>query len=171
MSGMNSFEYCQRIEEQGYELVKPYLGQNFDEYVYVNTVERNELVSAFQQNFGDLIVKKNKALFFIDLKTETEDKYGNLFLETWSNKKRRTPGWFPPEVGVKADFVYYIFLKQRTLYILDLPKLRKWAFEDGNIEDYPEKMQNKYDQLNDTWGRCVKIKDLINAELCLAVKL
>lgn len=49
--------------------------------------------------------------------------------------------------------------------------MRKWVFEDGNIENYPEKMQNKYDQLNDILGRCVRIKDLINAGLCLAVKL
>ena len=118
-----------------------------------------------------MIVKKGKSIYFIDLKTENEDKYGNLFLETWSNKKRNTPGWFPPDVGVKADFVYYIFLKQKILYILDLPKLRKWAFEEGNIRRYPEKMQNKYDQLNDTWGRCVKIVDLINEGLCVVVKL
>lgn len=168
---MNSFEKCQKIEELGYELIKPYLRQNFSEYVYVNTVERNELILAFQQNFGDLIVKKGKAIFFIDIKTENEDKYGNFFLETWSNKKRNTPGWFPLEAGVKADFVYYVFLKQKLLYILDLPKLRKWAFEEHNIERYPEKMQNKYDQLNDTWGRCVKIKDLIDAGQCILVNL
>ena len=168
---MNSFIACQKIENMGYELVKPYLRIQFDEYVYVNTEERNELILAFQQNFGDLIVKKDKAIYFIDIKTENEDKYGNLFLETWSNKKRNTPGWFVPDVGVKADFVYYIFLKQKILYILDLPKLRKWAFNDKNIERYPEKMQNKYDQLNDTWGRCVKINDLINELQCPVIKL
>ena len=168
---MNSFTECQKIETMGYELIIPYLKLNFDEYVYVNTEERNELMLAFQQNFGDLIAKKNKALYFIDLKTESEDKYGNLFLETWSNKKRKTPGWFVPDVGVKADFVYYIFLKQKTLYILDLPKLRRWAFEDRNIERYPEKMQMKYNQLNDTWGRCVKIADLIKEKLCQPIKL
>ena len=168
---MNSYEKCQQIEAQGYELIKPYLQQNFDECVYVNTVARNELVLAFQQNFGDLIVKKGKSIYFIDLKTENEDKYGNFFLETWSNKKRNTPGWFPPEGGVKADFVYYIFLRQKLLYILDLPKLRKWAFEKGNIQRYPEKMQNKYDQLNDTWGRCVRIADLIDEGLCVVVNL
>jgi hypothetical protein len=168
---MNSFIACQKIENMGYELVKPYLRTQFDEFVYVNTEERNELVLAFQQNFGDLIVKKGKAIYFIDIKTENEDKYGNLFLETWSNKKRNTPGWFVPDVGVKADFVYYIFLKQKILYVLDLPKLRKWAFNDKNLERYPEKMQNKYDQLNDTWGRCVKINDLIKELPCPVVKL
>lgn len=168
---MNSYKYCQKVEEMGYELVKPYLRENFDEWVYVNTIERNELILAFQQNFGDLIVKKDKSIYFIDLKTENEDKYGNLFLETWSNKKRNTAGWFSPELGVKADFVYYIFLQQKILYILDLPKLRKWAFEEGNIQRYPEKMQNKFDQLNDTWGRCVRIVDLINEGLCVVVNL
>lgn len=168
---MNSFIECQKIEVKGYELVKPYLQKHFDEFVYVNTEERNELILAFQQNFGDLIVKKDKAIYFIDIKTENEDKYGNLFLETWSNKKRNTPGWVVPEVGVKADFVYYIFLKQRILYILDLPKLRKWGFSDKNMERYPEKMQNKYDQLNDTWGRCVKINDLIRELQCPVIQL
>jgi hypothetical protein len=168
---MNSFQACQKTENQGYELVKPYLNKNFDEYVYVNTTERNDLVLAFQQNFGDLIVKKNGMIYFIDIKTEGEDKYGNLFLETWSNKKRNTPGWFVSDVGVKADFIYYIFLQQRILYILDLPKLRKWAFDDKNIERYPEKMQNKYDQFNDTWGKCVKIIDVIKDLQCPIVRL
>jgi hypothetical protein len=168
---MNSFQECQKIENQGYELIKPYLNNNFDECVYVNTSERNELVLAFQQNFGDLIVKKNGTIYFIDIKTENEDKYGNFFLETWSNKKRNTPGWFVPEIGVKADFVYYIFLGSKILYILDLPKLRKWAFEDNNIERYPEKMQKKYDQLNDTWGRCVKISDIVKDLQCPGIRL
>ncbi len=168
---MNSFKECQKIEILGYELIKPYLKTQFDEFVYVNTEERNELVLTFQQNFGDLIAKKGKALYFIDIKTENEDKYGNFFLETWSNKKRNTPGWFIPDRGVKADFVYYIFLKQKTLYVLDLPKVRKWAFDGKNIERYPEKMQNKYDQLNDTWGRCVKINDLIRDLQCPVIKL
>src|SRR5690242_11102304 len=105
---MSSFTECQKIESMGYDLIKPFLQKNFDEYVYVNTEERNELILAFQQNFGDLIVKKDKAIFFIDIKTEIEDKYGNLFLETWSNKKRNTPGWVVLDTGVKADFVYYI---------------------------------------------------------------
>jgi hypothetical protein len=154
-------------------MVKPYLREHFDEFVYVNTEERSELMLAFQQNFGDLIVKQGKKLYFIDIKTENEDKYGNLFLETWSNKKRQTAGWFVPaeQGGVKADFVYYIFLKQRTLYILDLPKVREWAFARKSLERYPEKMQNKYDQLNDTWGRCVKISDLMKEKQCIMVEL
>ena len=170
---MNSFVECQKIEARGYEMLKPYLREHFDEFVYVNTEERSELMQAFQRNFGDLIVKRGKGLYFIDIKTENEDKYGNLFLETWSNKKRDTPGWFmpPEEGGVKADFLYYVFLKQRDLYILDLPKVRVWAFTNKNIERYPEKMQNKYDQLNDTWGRCVKIVDLLRDNLCEKVGL
>jgi hypothetical protein len=170
---MNSFIECQKIEVRGYEMLKPYLQRTFDEYVYVNTEERSELMLAFQQNFGDLIAKKGKGLYFIDIKTENEDRYGNLFLETWSNKKRGTPGWFMPaeEGGVKADFVYYVFLKQRTLYILELGRLRNWAFKGKNLDHYPEKMQNKYDQLNDTWGRCVKIEDLLKEKLCVKVGL
>jgi hypothetical protein len=36
-------------------------------------------------------------------------------------------------------------------------RLRTWAFHDGRIYLYPERMQSKYDQMNDTWGRCVPI--------------
>lgn len=168
---MNVFDKCQKIEYQGYLLLQPYLKANFDEYVYVNTEERNELVLAFQQNFGDLIAKRNNRIYFIDIKTEIDNKYGNLFLETWSNKQRNTPGWFMPDRGVKADFVYYLFLEQRKLYILDLPKTREWAFDHNHINEYSEKRQKKYDQLNDTWGRCVPIRDLLNETPCFVVDL
>jgi len=157
-----SYYDCLQIEDQGYELIRPYLKKNFDEFVYVQGKRRADFLKAFQINYGDLIAKKNNELVFIDLKTETQNKYGNFFLETWSNKARGKPGWFMPEGGVRADYLYYIFLDQKnSFYIIDLPKARTWAFADNRLHNYPEKRQNKYDQLNDTWGRCVKINDAI----------
>ena len=158
---MNAFDHCQTIEAEGYRLLRPYLEKTFDEFVYVQGARRAEFLYRFQTNYGDLIVKKDNTLVFIDVKTEKKDIYGNFFFETWSNKSRNTPGWFMEEGGVKADYIFYVFLEPPVLYIIDLPKARTWAFSANRLCAYPERRQAKYDQLNDTWGRCVRIGDVV----------
>lgn len=168
---MGSYADCLHTEEAGYRLIKPYLEKTFDEYVFVNSKRRSTLLKLFQTNFGDLIVRKGDDLYFIDLKTERENKYHNFFLETWSNKSRNKAGWFVPEVGINADFIFYVFLNEKCFYIIDLAKARKWAYADNQLERYPERKQSKHNQLNDTWGRCVKIKDLTAALKCKRIQL
>lgn len=73
-----------------------------------------------------------------------------------------TPGWV---MTCKAKYLFYYFLKSDELYVVLFQALKHWAFEQGNIQLYPEKLQNKHKQENDTWGWCVPITDLRNAKL------
>ena len=158
---MQSYEKCLTVEQEGYELITPYLDDYFDEYLTLKADNKSSFLKVFQKNYGDIVAKKDNLLVFIDIKVEKTNKYGNFFFETWSNKSRNTPGWFP-KGGVKADLIYYIFLnKPEAFYVINLDLAREWSVK--NIENYPEKPQQKYEQLNDSWGRCVKIEDCIIA--------
>ncbi len=156
-----TFQTCLAIEVEGYQLIRPYLDRHCEEYVYINTSKRKDLYNLIQKNAGDLIFKVNGEIYFADLKTEQSNRYGNFFLETWSNKSRNTPGWLDPKVGIQSDYLFYIFLEQKMMYSFNFPELRRWAYEQNNLKRFPEKCQKKYDQLNDTWGVCVPIEKLV----------
>jgi len=96
---------------------------------------------------GDLVVVG------IEVKTDVTDYY-NFFLEVWSNRSRETVGWMHT---MKCDYLWYYFKNRGTMYSIDLPRLQKWAFEEGNIRKYELKAAIVPKQLNDPWGHCVPI--------------
>ena len=69
----------------------------------------------------------------IEIKVDTYTT-GNFFFETQSNKERGTPGCF---MYTKADWIYYYFIKTKTLYKLPMPETRMW-FEQ-NINKFAER--------------------------------
>ena len=100
----------------------------------------------------------------MELKVEAANKHGNFFLETWSNREWFTLGWM---YKLQADVLLYYFLQERELYSIKVPALKEWAFGVGDgqgaIYKYLERKQSKYNQRNDTWGRCVPIAELQKA--------
>jgi hypothetical protein len=117
-----------------------------------------------QKYAGDLLIPTPSGAEFIELKAEAEDKHGNLFLETWSNRSCFTPGWM---ITSKADWLWYYFVKERKLIHMKLTELKQWAFggneDQGAIYFFEERKQNKYNQRNDTWGRIVPYSHLATA--------
>jgi hypothetical protein len=122
-----------------------------------------------QEVIGDVIMNSDAETFWaIEIKTEQENRHHNFFLETWSNKnlddkrshaeRGSNPGWL---LKLRADVLFYYFLASDDLFIIDLFKLKRWAFgcneHQGKIWEYDEKLQGKSRQMNDTWGRCVPI--------------
>jgi hypothetical protein len=178
---MNAFDkLCRPIELQGMAILEPFLRQRADGALVV--LDKGPLARALQESTGDAIVQMpNRTAYAVEIKIETENKYGNAFLETWSNKNLRNrdnharlgsnPGWM---FKLKADLLFYYFLKNDELFVFDFFKLKRWAFggaegnERGRIYDFPEKTQSKYTQLNDTWGRCVPF-DVLRKEVGYAV--
>lgn len=117
------------------------------------------------QQFGDMVVQwdghKEKPIKYIELKIE--NKYtGNLFVETWSNKARKTPGWI---INTKAEHLFYYFISNDTLISLDMMELKDFIYQVDssgkvNAYKYREVKQGKCQQMNDTWGLLVPIDDL-----------
>jgi hypothetical protein len=57
-----------------------------------------------------------------------------------------------------------IFLDVDTVLFLPLFRLQQWAFGVGDcsarVFDFPERMQRRYAQRNDSWGRIVPVEVL-----------
>lgn len=151
---MNAFDKGRDVERIAREEILPWLLLKCD------TVEATDSSEFLQKICGDFIVTQMTAKYGIELKAEARFT-GNAYLETWSNRERMTPGWL---MTSRARYLFYYFNDTKSLYIIELESLQRWAFGagtgDGRIYKYPEKPQGKYDQLNDTWGRVVGFEEL-----------
>jgi hypothetical protein len=166
--GVNAFYDALKVEEKGMRYLFPFLKSYAHEGQIVR-IAKGDLAEKLQQEIGDVLLnsKKDQSLLAFELKIEERNPHGNLFLETWSNKSRQKPGWMCNEL--MATWLGYFFIKEQDFYIIRLSELRQWAFQRASklgrgcrIEDFEEKEQNKRQQLNDTWGRCVPITILKN---------
>src|SRR5262245_61103406 len=133
---MNAFAKAQEVERMAMTELMPWLTHKFSS---VETCDSLFL----QKTIGDFIVTQEMRKRGVELKAEAEYT-GNLFLEYFSNKPRRTPGWL---WTCQADWLFYFFNDVKTLYVFDFPALWQWAFgadgKPGAIYKYPEKPQTK----------------------------
>jgi hypothetical protein len=155
---MNAFTSANKVEAEGQRILIPWLRTRYD-HVVLNTGGRLHMEL---QRLCDCFANKDGQVVAIEIKVEEEDKHGNLFLESWSNKSQYNPGWF---VKSDADLLIYYFLESDDAYVLNLPKLKAWGFttEHGRwlVSHFPERVQDKRQQRNDTWGWCVPIQKCI----------
>jgi hypothetical protein len=140
------------IEKRAEAELLPFMQKAWPGCTYYPT-RHHRLIQLF---CGDVLVSLPKEAKYIELKAEESDRHGNLFIETWSNKARKTRGWF---WKCQADWLWYYFLEQHELYVFEMDALRTWLTPQLQ-EKYPEKAQRKRDQLNDTWGLCIPIEDM-----------
>jgi len=155
----NTFDTACCVEDQALSDLLPFLEQKSFSGRFVLT-SKGRLSKFLQKEVGDVVLNTSlKEVVSIEIKSEQENKYGNVFLETWSNRHRFTLGWM---YTLNADFLFYYFVNDKQLLICNFQSLKKWAFIESKIYKYNEKLQSKYIQLNDTWGRCVPIKTLKN---------
>jgi hypothetical protein len=67
---------------------------------------------------------------FIEEKFRDAD-YWDFFLETWSDKQRKKPGWMQQDL--LADFVAYVFIPSRKMYLLPYLDLRRAWLTHGRL--------------------------------------
>ena len=173
---MSSFDECCDVERRAYEILTPWIEVHLAKGGLVFT-NKGRLSEFLQRSVGDLLYnsRKDGSVRSIEIKAEEQDKYGNAFLETYSNASRFTPGWMHT---LNADLLGYFFLDTRKFYLFDYQRLRHWAFRFpgrrgpnhlGRLWDFPEREQGKRVQLNDTWGRCVPLSVLCQEVACKVV--
>ncbi len=154
---MNSFDKCRGTEQRSLEILRPFISQRAFNGQFVVT-NKGPLAPELQKSAGDVLYNTDaETVYAAEIKAEEENKYGNFFFEVWSNRSRFTPGWM---FTLRTDLLLYHFLADDLLYVIPFERLRKWAFHDLRIYSHPERQQNKHQQLNDTWGRCVPIATL-----------
>jgi hypothetical protein len=164
MSHASSFATCRKLEA----LSRHHLRQHLLPFLafegrYVH-VDKGEMAREFQLKHGDYVFNSDDdTAWRVEHKCEESNKYGNFFIETFSNKQRGNPGWFWKN---EADFLLYHFIREGEVYLMRLPALRGWLYSHETpgvprIHRYREKAQGKHEQLNDTWGYCVRIADVV----------
>lgn len=175
----NGYDSSRLVEARSLALLGPFLRDLDGRYVLT---DKGRLSKALQERFGDLLFNdRSGRLWGVECKAEQEYT-GNLFLETWSNRnlddpqshadRGSNPGWL---MKTSADLLFYHFLDRDALFVMNLLDLKRWAFRVpskhkseracrirveqlfGRIWDFPLRPQKKYDQKNDTWGRCVPL--------------
>lgn len=161
---MNAFDNASDVEARGLQILRPWLERNTAGR-YVLTAKG--AMSRFMQLYmGDVIANDRAGkVWTLEIKVEDEASE-NFFIETWSNRNledRRShiehgsnQGWL---YHSRADALLYYFIGSDDLYLINLFKLKQWAFgsgkNDGAIYRYPEVRQKKRSQANDTWGRLI----------------
>lgn len=163
----NSFYANQEVERESMRILWPFLEAKSADGRFVLT-EKGRLGRELQRAYGDVFMQTGAgAICAVECKAERENRHGNLFLESWSNRHRFTVGWL---YTLNADVLLYHFLASDELYCVPFSALRKWCFHhtDGRPRlfsgQWRERMQSRHEQLNDTWGWCVPI-DVLRAEV------
>ena len=158
--GLDSYSSANKIEQEGLEVIIPYLKTKATDGQFVTT-SKGRLSKFLQQSVGDFLFNSNNKVYSIELKVEKEKKYGNFFLEVWSNMdfERRNVGWM---YKVDCDYIWYYFIDCDELYSINYKELWIWFFKEGNSNRFKERVQSKYSQLNTTTGRCVPISVIVD---------
>lgn len=160
---MTRYQDSLGVERRGWESVRSWLSGSFcDEGRYVLT-DKGRLAPEIQQKYGDIVTQRRGQMVWVEMKTE-ERYTGNFFIEDWSNWSRGNPGWFHK---LDTDLLFYQFLDNQSLYLVDFRSLRQWLMSGnptGNrFSKYRMVKQSKCDQLNDTWGRLVPVIDVMES--------
>lgn len=155
---MNAFDTARGVEQRSMAILRPWIQTRAFNGQFVVTT-KGPLARELQLTVGDALYNSDaETVYSLEIKAEETNQHGNFFLETWSNLSRWTPGWM---LTVQSDLLLYHFIGPDELYIVPLKKLKHWAFTERNIYRFPERRQGKYTQLNDTWGRCVPIDEVM----------
>lgn len=171
---MNGFDLTRYIEQKGMAALVPLL-ESYADGGHFTLINKGPLVPMLQATIGDVLMNRNGGCYSLEAKIEECDLYDNFFLETWSNKKfePRKLGWM---LTLQADIFWYYFLESDELYSLSFRRLWEWAFLKpqakvdegrGRIYDFPERLQTKTRQPNETWGRCVPISVIAQEVGCV----
>lgn len=170
---MNAFVEARKVEAAAMAVLLPFLEEHAERGLVLTS--KGRLAKHLQLIAGDVLYNDTAdRMWAVEIKAEEANLYGNLFLETWSNRNLESPashaergsnqGWLH---HCRADVLFYYFLDSDDLYVMQMFKLKQWAFgagsTPGRIYEYPEKKQDKRAQRNDTWGRCVPIPALRRA--------
>lgn len=129
------------------------------------TTEKGRLSRELQVKYGDVFLNSSASGEFVSVELKAERVHtGNLFIETWSNRRTRRRGRLD---HLDADLLFYFFLDSEMLYCIDLPGLQDWAFGKdpglGHLQDFREVRQGCRVQHNDTWGRLVPVAVVLRA--------
>ncbi len=130
-------------------------------------VENVEGDPAYQQKDIDLLWTTFLRDYTLEIKADRWHTTGNFFFETVSNKEKGAPGCF---LYTEADFLFYYFIEPRKLYILPMPRTRRWFL--ANLERFKEQETTTPvgSEHYTTVGRLTPIETVLNEVAGIKVK-
>lgn len=109
-----SFKRDEKIEMAGYnEVIKPFLISQGITSVFLH-YSNNKLIQELQKRDIDIIIEVNNETRFISLKV-VQGLYDNIFCETVSNDKTKSPGWLTYS---DAEEMYYLMREGNEFRLL-----------------------------------------------------
>lgn len=151
----DAFGRCKETEQRALDLILPMLSASYREVIHL--ARGDQTAMEFQWRGIDLLLIKEPAgpatreTVAVELKAE-ERTTGNLFLETWSNRRTGREGWIRTS---RAVGLIYCFLDTESIYVAHMGRLQEWA--TTQLHCYPERVQQKHSQSNETVGHIVPI--------------
>jgi hypothetical protein len=158
---MNEFLRASEVELEALFDLLPFIAKRSERGEVVLTAPFKYV----QKAIGDALARRNGHTYSIEIKAERRFT-GNVFLETFSNKPVND-GWM---YTTCATEIWFYFLANRSLNMVNTAELREWAFgkpgtrEQGRLAAFEEVPQQQYDQRNYTHGRIVPIR-ILQAEV------
>lgn len=142
---MAAYHQCLGIEAQGLQVLQPYLEAVSFQGRYVVVGENLEA----QTKGWDIFLQAGPdRSLTMDMKV-VKKTYPCLFLENYSNRNQGKLGWMHEG---QMDLLGYLMLDSGELSVMDFPALQAWANNNILENGYPHVQQQKYTQLNDSWG-------------------
>jgi hypothetical protein len=155
---MNAFHQACKVEHESRRILEPLIELVAHDGRWVWN-GKGRLAKELQASIGDITLNTDaETVWAIELKAE-RDSSRNFFLEAWSNRSTFNPGWMWKS---NADILLYHFLISDEIYCIDFVKLKRWFHDCPHRErppwtQWPQALQGRYQQRNDTWGILVPI--------------
>ena len=103
----------------------------------------------FYKQFGDSL-QFDKVFFNV----EESNKYGNVFIVFWDDKKQNKLGW---ACTTTKKAVCYVFEKEKQLIVIKMDALRALMFDNT----FEKKQQKKNKDGKETYGYIIPINTLV----------
>ena len=146
-----SFKESLRTEELGEEVMLPILRQMSDHGTVKQITDKDG-----QRYSGDWISCIDGEQKTHEFKT-VNGYYDAFFIEFYSNRQRGKFSWL---VDLGCDYLWYLYLANKALFIIDMPRLQWWLLTRRGALLYDLIKQEACEQMNDTWGMKVPHADV-----------
>lgn len=113
----------------------------------------------------DMLARKDDKELKIEVKwDQMVSRYGNIFLETFSNLEKGESGWF---IYSQADILWYGDSVNKLFYLYKLEDLRQYLDTREPLYIKKHTKQCHKDKNKTSEGLCIPVNEL--AHLCIAV--
>lgn len=154
----SSFRNSKKLGDVGEKEVKFYL-ENISNIKDIVDVSDNKHYQAIDVDI--LLQIENLPIFKGEIKTDRNDKTGNVFIEIISNieKNGDKSGWL---YYCKADYLFYYFVNTKILYMIRFDTFKEWFLNNSHKFKTVSNKTSVGNSEYTSYGKLVPITELYN---------